>query len=137
MKIRPSALGIVRKDDYILVSKHVDNVTNQTFHRLFGGGIEFGEKSIEAIKREFLEELGVVIVNEKFLCAVENIFIYNGEQGHEITFLYEVDFEDKDLYKVERIKRIDHDNQYGEWIPVEEIKNGKLIVYPKETINYL
>lgn len=100
MNIRPSALGIIKKDGYVLASKHLDNVINQEFCRLFGGGIEFGEKSKDALKREFLEELGAVTINEKFLCVVENIFVYNGEQGHEITFLYEVDFEDKIYIKL-------------------------------------
>jgi ADP-ribose pyrophosphatase YjhB (NUDIX family) len=137
MKIRPNALAIIEKDGYILASKGVDNVTKEIFYRLLGGGIEFGELSSEAVKREFVEELNAVILNEKFLCIAENIFEYNGEKGHEITFIYKADFQDESLYSQKSIKRIDHDSEFADWVSVDEIKKGNIIIYPRETINYL
>ena len=54
-EIRPIVLGLVRKDNKILVSKGYDESKEQEFYRCLGGGIEFLEKSEGALKREFKE----------------------------------------------------------------------------------
>lgn len=51
-----------------------DSVTGETFHRLIGGGIEFGETAEAALRREFAEELGVTLGSVELLEVVENIF---------------------------------------------------------------
>jgi len=137
MKIRPNALVIIEKEGYILASKGKDGVTGQVFYRLVGGGIEFGELSSETVKREFMEELGAEIINEKFITTAENVFEFNGVKYHEITFIYRADFKDESLYDQETIKRIDNDYEYADWVSIDEIKNNKIVLYPKETINYL
>ena len=137
MVIRPNALAIIEKEGYILASKGKDGVTGQVFYRLVGGGVEFGELSSETIKREFVEELGVKIINEQFITIAENVFVFNGVKYHEITFIYKADFEDEEFYQKKTIKRIDNDFEYADWVSVSEIKNGNIILYPKETINYL
>jgi ADP-ribose pyrophosphatase YjhB (NUDIX family) len=133
--IRPNALIIIRKDNYILASKGIDG--QKTFYRLMGGGIEFGELSKDAIKREILEELGLEIMNEKFLCVTENVFDYKSQKCHEITFLYQGDFVDKSMYEKEKIKRLDYEGEYSEWILISEIKNSNILLYPVEAIEYL
>lgn len=137
MKIRPNALVIIQKDDYVLAEKGEDKNKKEFFYRLIGGGIEFGESSVEAIRREIKEELGASIINEEFLCSIENIFEYEAQKGHEITFLYKGDLVEELLYNQKDVKIIDKDNSYAQWIPVAEIKNGNIILYPKEAIKYL
>ena len=66
-EIRPIVLGIARKNNKILVSEGYDKVKNQTFYRCLGGGIEFLETSQEALKREYKEELGIIIDIENYL----------------------------------------------------------------------
>ena len=68
-EIRPVVLGIVKKDNKILVSEGFDKVKKQTFYRCLGGGIEFLETSVEALKREYQEELHIDI-------EIENKTIY-------------------------------------------------------------
>jgi 8-oxo-dGTP pyrophosphatase MutT (NUDIX family) len=58
-RIRPLALAVIRRDDRILVFEAHDSVKDETFYRLLGGGIEFGDRGEEAIRRELVEELGV------------------------------------------------------------------------------
>src|SRR3954451_6392706 len=58
------------------------------YHRLIGGGVEFGEHHQHAIIRELAEEFGATVRGLTFLTAVENIFLINGTVGHEIVFLY-------------------------------------------------
>ena len=54
--IRPVVLGIVINDNKLLVGKGYDKVKNQTYYRCLGGGIDFLEKSVDALKREFKDE---------------------------------------------------------------------------------
>lgn len=73
---------------------HAVSVNNPTiedpngFHRLIGGGVEFGETDREAIVREVREELGAEIRDLTYLATIENIFRINDEPGHEIVAVY-------------------------------------------------
>ena len=52
-EIRPIVLGLAIKDNKLLVGEGFDDTKNETFYRCLGGGIEFLEKSKDALKREF------------------------------------------------------------------------------------
>ena len=66
-EIRPVVLGIITKNNKLLVGEGYDKVKKQTFYRCLGGGIEFTEKSNEALKREFQEEIQADITVKDFL----------------------------------------------------------------------
>lgn len=134
-EIRPIALGLAIKNNKVLVSEGYDKVKDQTFYRCLGGGIEFLEKSDEALKREFKEEIGADITVEKFLGLQENIFTFNGKDGHELIFIYSVDVKDcdyKDEYTI-----IDEVNSFAKWIDINEFKSGEKILYPTTVVEYL
>lgn len=86
-EIRPVALGAVRRDDQLLVEEALDPESG-VFYRLFGGGVEFGEHSRDAVAREFDEELGVEFQVEKSVGTFERVFEFDGETGHEIWRVY-------------------------------------------------
>ncbi len=92
------AMLIVRNSGKLLFSRGYDTVKKQTFLRPLGGHVEFGEKGEEAIRREIQEELGCGVKNVKFLSVLENLFTYNGKQGHEIILMYEGKLADESLY---------------------------------------
>ena len=75
-EIKPISLGIAIKNNKLLVGEGFDKVKNQTFYRCLGGGIEFLEKSSDALKREFKEEIGADIAVKNFLGISENIFTF-------------------------------------------------------------
>jgi ADP-ribose pyrophosphatase YjhB (NUDIX family) len=97
--IRTIAIGIFRKDDCIFVAEGYDPAKGETFYRPLGGSIEFGERGQEALVRELREEVKVEATNLRYLGAIENIFNFKGQTGHEIVLVYEGDFADDAIYK--------------------------------------
>lgn len=135
-KIRTNALCIFIKNDQVLAEQCLDGKTGEIFYRLFGGGIEFNETSDQTIIREMKEELGVTVTNLNKLTVIENLFEYEGKKGHEITFLYKGDVLEKPLYENKKSARIDKDG-YAEWVTINDILTGKVILYPQKSYDYL
>ena len=135
-EIRPIVLGLAIKDNKLLVSEGFDKVKNQTFYRCLGGGIEFLEKSTDALKREFKEEINIDIVIKDFLGISENIFTYEGKKAHELVFYYNINILDKD-YKEEYVVTDDNGQSKAVWIDINEFKNGNKILYPQEVFKYI
>jgi 8-oxo-dGTP pyrophosphatase MutT (NUDIX family) len=96
--IRPLALCIFHHHGKILVNQFYDANKMQTLFRPVGGGIEFGERSCDAIVREVQEELGASISDLRLIGTLESIFTYAGKPGHEIVQVYDARFDDADLY---------------------------------------
>lgn len=135
-EIRPVVLGIAMKDNKILVGEGFDNVKNETFYRCLGGGIEFLEKSSDALKREFLEEISANIIVKEFLGISENIFTYKGKNAHELILFYCIDIPDSD-YKEEYNISDDCGEYKAKWIDISEFKSKNKIIYPEEVFDYL
>ena len=79
---------MIRQGDRILVERGRDDVKNETFFRLLGGTVEFGEKGAESARRELLEELDAETVVGHLVATIENVFTYEGEPSHEICLVY-------------------------------------------------
>ena len=135
-EIRPIALGLAIKNNKLLVSEGFDKVRNETFYRCLGGGIEFLEKSEEALKREFLEEINVDITVKNFLGISENIFTYQGKKAHELILFYSIEISDEN-YQEEYKVIDDHGETIAKWIEIDELKNKNKILYPKEVFKYI
>lgn len=134
-EIRPIVLGIIIRDGKLLVGEGFDTVKKQIFYRCLGGGIEFLEKSSDALKRELKEEIHADITVKDFLGTSENIFTYQGKKAHEIVFYYSATISDED-YKPE-YSIIDNTNHIAKWIDINDFKNGNKILYPEEILQYL
>jgi ADP-ribose pyrophosphatase YjhB (NUDIX family) len=85
---RPCAFVFVRADDRVLVSE-MGNGADLFFYRPPGGGIEFGETSEAAARREMNEELGIDVRRLALLGVQEDLFTLRGQPYHEIDFIYE------------------------------------------------
>jgi ADP-ribose pyrophosphatase YjhB (NUDIX family) len=134
--IRPIALGLIRRREQILVFEGRDDVKGETYYRPLGGGVEFGERSEDALVREFREELDAEIVVKERLGVLENVYAYRGNPGHEIAFLYEAEFVDASLYAKEEMKILD-DPATARWVDLRDFRNGSKILYPVGLIELL
>ena len=138
--IRPLAICIFSHKGKILVFEAIDPATDETFYRPLGGGIEFGEHSIEAIRREIKEEISAEVESLVYLGTLENIFIYNGEPGHEIVQVYDGVLTESGLYEQAVIVGCEAD--VGEhframWKSLDEFGLGKSILYPDGLLEML
>jgi 8-oxo-dGTP pyrophosphatase MutT (NUDIX family) len=140
-RIRPLAICVFRHDDRILVAEGYDSVKDEYFYRPLGGGIEFGESSVETICRELMEELNAEVDREslKYLGAVENIFHFNGIPGHEIVLIYDGALKDSGLYEKALItgKEANGEDVQAMWKNLAEFGEGKSILYPTGLIEIL
>ncbi len=130
-KIRPLALCVFLHEGKILVTEYFDRAKQQVFYRPPGGGIKFGEYSREAATREIREEMGAEMVDVCYLGTIENVFIHNGEQGHEIVLLYRASFADPTFYD-QAIIEADEEGEKLKmvWKPLAELHSEGVPLYP-------
>jgi 8-oxo-dGTP pyrophosphatase MutT (NUDIX family) len=139
-RIRPIAICLFRNGNRILVSEGFDTVKQNYFYRPLGGGIEYGESSKAAVAREIREELGVEIENVQLLDVLENIFIYEGQQGHEIVFVFDAKFVDKSLYKLDEIDGFEQEANVrfkAIWKSLNEIEKSGARLVPEDLAKLL
>lgn len=101
--IRPLALAVFRDGPRMLVEDNSAQDRRDYFYRPPGGGVEFGERAIDAVRREMREEFEAEIRDVRPLGTLENIFDYHGRPGHEVVFVFETRFVDASYYAAERI----------------------------------
>lgn len=118
--IRPLAVAVIRNQEKILAIRGVDHVKNEVFFRLPGGGIEFGETAEQTLRREFAEEFGTDIKVGRRLDVAENIFCYEGKNGHEIVFVFEAELADAKSYSPDGLPFVENgrEGRSAEWITV-------------------
>ena len=135
-EIRPIVLGLAIKNHKLLVGEGFDKSKNEHFYRCLGGGIEFLEKSSDALKREFSEEIHANIIIKDFLGISENIFTYKGKNAHELVLIYSIDIPNE--YYKEEYHIIDDKADYmARWIDIDDFKNKSKILYPEDIFKYL
>ena len=132
-RIRSKAVCVFYHAGRYLLVEGYDPVKKQHFFVPLGGGIEFGETSAAAAKREVQEEIGAEAVDMNLLGISENIFEYNGKPGHEIVFVYQARFADETLYHHEVLQGMETNGMpiVARWIEHERIHNRQVIVYPE------
>ncbi|MHC5056548.1 MAG: NUDIX hydrolase [Planctomycetota bacterium] len=138
--IRVIAVCVFRQGNAILVEEGRDPTKGETFYRPLGGEVEFGEPSRDAAAREVREEIGAEVRDARFLGAIESIFTFDGEPGHEIMIVYEADLEDESLYAREVIEGRESQGEpiTARWMPLEGFeREGAPPLYPEGLIGLL
>ncbi|MEM7712270.1 MAG: NUDIX hydrolase [Cyanobacteria bacterium P01_A01_bin.68] len=138
-KIRVLALGLIRdKNNRTLLSEGYDPVKKDKFYRALGGGVEFGETSLEALQREFQEEIQAELTNINYLSCLENIFTFQGNPGHEIIQLYQCDLADPKFYQQEKIIFNEGEREKTAlWVDIKDLKSGNFRLVPEGFVEYL
>ena len=131
-RIRPISICLFRRGDRLLVHEGIDAVKGIRFARPLGGGIDFGEHSRDAAIREIREELGVEVKAVELLGIVESIYIYQGEPGHEIVFVYDGQFADDSLYSQDVLTAVEGKRTFeARWRSLDEMKGNPLVLVPE------
>jgi ADP-ribose pyrophosphatase YjhB (NUDIX family) len=139
-RIRPIVICLFRDGDRILVSEAYDSSKGDYFCRPLGGGIEFGEHSRDAMLREIREEIGAEVERLELVGVLENIFIYEGAQGHEIVFVYDGEFKDRGMYERGEIQCYEMELDAGfvaRWLSLEEIRGRNTRLVPEGVADLL
>lgn len=137
-EIRVLALGLIKDGERTFISEGYDPVKQQTFYRAMGGGVDFGETSRDALQREFQEEIQAELTNIRYLGCLENLFIFNGKQGHEILQIYQCDFVDHKFYQLEQLIFNEGQRQKKAlWVDIKRFNSGELKLVPGEFLEYL
>lgn len=89
-RVRVIAVGLLVRDGWVLAEEYPGDNRGTAFLRAPGGGVEFGERADDAVRREFAEELGATLDEALLLGVTENIFDTDGRRGHEIVYVYRI-----------------------------------------------
>jgi len=137
-RIRPIAICLFRRGDRILVHEGVDIVNGVQFARPLGGGIDFGEHSRDAVIREIREELGVAVTDVQAVGIVESIYVYEGEPGHEIVFVYDAQFVDQRLYDRASLTVTEGERVFeATWRSLDELRGHPIKLVPEGLWTFL
>lgn len=132
-KIRPLALALIKnpQGQYLFHKGH-DKVKGENFYRPLGGGIEFSETGKIALEREIKEELNQEAFVSGLQASFENIFTFEGHQGHEIIMLFSAEFKNKSVYQQNELDIFESGVAVAKavWRSVPEIKAEGAKLYP-------
>ena len=127
--IRVLALAVIRRGDELLVEDGKDPVKGEHYLRLLGGGVDFGERGEDAVRRELHEEIGVELADVRFLGVVENLFTLLDKPHHEVCLLYAARFADSSRLEQDAFAGTDFvDGREvpvrARWVGADEIHEG-------------
>lgn len=128
-QIRSIAICLFSHLGKILVCEFPDSVKGDYAARPLGGGIEFGESSEQALRREIREELSQEIEDVRLLGVLESFFEFEGKPGHENVFVYDAKFKNRSIYDKSPLKVVEGDlDLTANWRTKEELaKNVRLV----------
>lgn len=129
--IRPIALCICRDGDRVLVQPLLDRVTGERFYRVIGGGLEFGERAADALRREWREELGIELPEPSFVGIIENVFTYQARRYHEVVFVFSAPTPEP-LRGAGPFELVEADGtrHHAVWVTMAELESGPMPLYP-------
>ena len=130
--IRATAQAIVRRRNQILVFESRDRIKNENFYRPIGGGVEFGERGLDAVAREFLEEAGLEIQNPRLIGFLENHFVFENQKGHELVQVFLCELKDPSLLERESFSLVEGDQKLNDavWKDIEWMCRPETRFYP-------
>lgn len=132
-KLNIRAAGVIIHNGKILAHRNI----NSDHYALVGGRVQIGENSAQTVKREMQEELEKDIEITGYIATIENFFEMNDKKYHEILFVHQAEFTNKEDKKIEYTLKNKEGKDYlqYEWLDLNKIEEYPL--YPKIMINIL
>ncbi|WP_404447656.1 tetratricopeptide repeat protein [Microbacterium marinum] len=128
-RIRAIAVGLLVRDGWVLAEQYGD-IAGDGFLRAPGGGIDVGERAVDAMHREIREELGASLTDAALWEIVENIYDRPGHVGHEIAYVFGIrSTELEALGRSDRIDVLDGDTSVG-WYRIADLRAARVPFYP-------
>jgi 8-oxo-dGTP pyrophosphatase MutT (NUDIX family) len=136
--IRAKAVAVIRRRDEVLLSFAIDPDSGARYGRLLGGGIEPGEQPEQTVRRELLEEIGVEIRPMARVGVLDNSFTFDGRTHRETIVVCTAEFVDVADYArpAFSVNEAVCDGP-AEWVPLDRIVRGAIVVYPPELVTLL
>ncbi len=129
--MRAVAFCLLEHQNRLLLQEFWHEHDRYHFFRPPGGGIELGERAVDAARREMREELDTEISEPELITVLENIFEYGGETKHEIVFLFRAAVLDERITSVPEIQILDNTYAFrAVWQPVERLLREEVVLYP-------
>lgn len=130
--IRVIAIGLHWRDGLFLAAEVLDDRGKVKGVRPLGGGVIFGETWQQALTREFKEELDIAVTISGTPLVMENIYVHEGEAGHEIVFIADVQFPNG-AFEGQDVIQFAEDNGAkctARWFDLDDLDNGKVELFP-------
>lgn len=130
--IRVITIGLHWRDGLLLAAEVRDDSGKIKGVRPLGGGVDFGETWQQALTREFKEELDISVTISGAPLVMENIYVHEGEAGHEIVFIADVQFSDG-AFEGQEVIKFSEDNGVectARWFDLDDLDNGKVELFP-------
>ncbi len=123
------AYGILIENNKILLIKKNSGPYDGLLD-LPGGTIEFGERPIDALKREFKEEVGINVIDCKLFDtdSVSFTWNYNNEliNVHHVGIFYKIDKYEGNIKKDNIIDEINDDSLGAEFYEIDKLNKDNL-----------
>ena len=119
--------GLLEKDQQILLSR--ENIYGGVYTKFPGGGLEFGEGTIDCLKREFMEECQLNInVDEHFYTTEDFVPSAFSSKMQVMSIYYRVSCDDLSplLHRTAPSKFEKHGDQDLIWKKLEELNPHEL-----------
>jgi hypothetical protein len=132
--IRVKALGLHWRGPRLLAFEVYDHEGRLKGVRPLGGSIEFGETAKDAVVREFREEINIEVSVLAGPMVLENVFVHEGQNRHEILFVFDLEFPRGAFESQERIRFQEDDGtqMVAAWFDPRELDiDGGPELYPK------
>ncbi len=131
IRFRAAALFLFKGK--VLVHKILNRSSGELWFIPPGGGVEYGESSIDALKREIQEELGWETKEHRFINSFESFHLINGIEEHEISFMYFATPVDESVYEIDEFLVVEANGskQRFRWQTMESLAKPGSLLYPE------